>query len=309
MTSPTRCWIGVDGGGTRSRAMVGDARGRELGVVVGGPGLIDARDPGGSVREVAVVVRAAAAAACVELPVRGLWAGLAGSGHEAARTAAEEELRDLGLAGRVAVGSDVDAAHADAFGTGAGMLLVVGTGSIVRAVDPLGEVLTVGGWGALLGDEGSGYRIGLDGVSAVLRSADGREPKTALTAALLSSTGTAGPGSLAAWAIGATKGEIAALFGPVATAARQGDTVAARVIHHALGGIRALMEAALARTSRWEGRPPIAFVGGLIREGSRLGPTVAEMASELGYEVRPGPVVPERGAVKKAIRMTEADPW
>ena len=309
MTSPTRCWIGVDGGGTRSRAMAGDAHGRELGAAGGGPGLINARDPGGAVREVAALVRAAAAAAGVELPVRGLWAGLAGSGHEAARTAAEEGLRELGLAERVAVGSDVDAAHADAFGTGAGMLLVVGTGSIVRAVDPLGEVLTVGGWGALLGDEGSGYRIGLDGVSAVLRSADGREPETALTAALLSSTGTAGPSSLAAWAIGATKGEIAALFSPVATAARQGDTVAARVIHHALGGVRALMEAALARTSGWEGRPPIAFVGGLIREGSRLGPTVAGMASELGYEVRPGPVVPDRGAVKKAIRMTEADPW
>ncbi len=305
MTSPPRCWIGVDGGGTRSRAMAGDAQGRELGAAGGGPGLIDAGDPGGAVREVAAVVRAAAEAAGVELPVRGLWAGLAGSGHEAARTAAEEGLRDLGLADRVAVGSDVDAAHADAFGTGAGMLLVVGTGSIVRAVDPLGEVLTVGGWGALLGDEGSGYRIGLDGVRAVLRSADGREPETALTAGLLSSTGTAGPASLAAWAIGATKGEIAALFGAVATAARQGDTVAARVIHHALGGIRALMEAALARTSGWEGRPPIAFVGGLIREGSRLGETVAGMASELGYEVRPGPVAPERGAVKLAIRMTE----
>ena len=295
----------MDGGGTRSRAMAGDAQGRELGAAGGGPGLIDAGDPGGAVREVAAVVRAAAEAAGVELPVRGLWAGLAGSGHEAARTAAEEGLRDLGLADRVAVGSDVDAAHADAFGTGAGMLLVVGTGSIVRAVDPLGEVLTVGGWGALLGDEGSGYRIGLDGVRAVLRSADGREPETALTAGLLSSTGTAGPASLAAWAIGATKGEIAALFGAVATAARQGDTVAARVIHHALGGIRALMEAALARTSGWEGRPPIAFVGGLIREGSRLGETVAGMASELGYEVRPGPVAPERGAVKLAIRMTE----
>ncbi|MCY4397924.1 MAG: hypothetical protein OXE96_01070 [Gemmatimonadetes bacterium] len=305
MTSPTRCWIGVDGGGTRSRAMAGDAHGRELGAAGGGPGLIDASDPGGAVREVASVVQAAAAAAGVELPVRALWAGLAGSGHEGARTAAEEGLRDLGLAERVAVGSDVDAAHADAFGTGAGMLLVVGTGSNLRAVDPRGEVLMVGGWGALLGDEGSGYRVGLDGVRAVLRSADGREPETALTAALLSSTGTAGPSGLAAWAIGATKGEIAALFSPVATAARQGDTVAARVIHHALGGIRALMEAALARTSGWEARPPIAFVGGVVGEGGRLAEAVAEIASELGYEVLPGPVVPERGAVKLAIRMTE----
>ena len=302
------CWIGVDGGGTRSRAVLGDGAGRELGAADGGPGLIDPRDPDGAVQAVAEVVRAAADAAAVdapvEFPVRGLWAGLAGSGNEDARAAVEAGLRAAGLAEEVVVGSDVEAAHAAAFGEGAGMLLVVGTGSVVRAVDPRGRVVKVGGWGALLGDEGSGYGIGLDGLRAVVRSEDGREPPTELGGALLSATGVAEVAELPAWAARATKREIAALSVEVARLARLGDTVAARVIHRALGEVRAHLEAVLEGTRGWEGAPPIALVGGLVREGSPLRDAVVEMGAELGYDVRLDEVVPERGALALAIGLT-----
>ncbi len=297
-------WIGVDGGGTRSRAVVGDGDGRELGAADGGPGLIDPRDPEGAVQAVAALVRAAAADAGVELPARGLWAGLAGSGNEAARTAAEAGLQGGGLADAVVVDSDVVAAHAAAFGEGAGMLLVVGTGSVVRAVDPRGSVVRVGGWGALLGDEGSGYGIGLDGLRAVVRSEDGREPPTGLGGALLSATGVAGVAELPAWAARATKREIAALSVEVARVARSGDTVAARVIHRALGAVRAHLEAVLEGTAGWVGAPPTALVGGLIREGGPLREAVVEMGTELGCDVRLDEVVPERGALALAIGLT-----
>ena len=303
------CWIGVDGGGTRSRAVVGDGAGRELGAADGGPGLIDPLDPDGAVQAVAEVVRAAVADAAaadvgVELPARGLWAGLAGSGNEAARAAVEAGLQAADLADEVVVGSDVEAAHAAVFGEGAGMLLVVGTGSVVRAVDPRGRVVRVGGWGALLGDEGSGYGIGLDGLRAVVRSEDGREPPTELGGALLSATGVAEVAELPAWAARATKREIAALSVEVARLARLGDTVAARVIHRALGEVRAHLEAVLEGTRGWEGAPPIALVGGLVREGSPLRDAVVEMGAELGYEVRRDEVVPERGALALAIGLT-----
>ncbi|MCY3548414.1 MAG: hypothetical protein OXH49_16185 [Gemmatimonadetes bacterium] len=301
--SSSAWWVGLDGGGTRSRALVGDRTGRELGAADGGPGLIDPRDPERAVRAVAAVVRAAAADAGVDLPVRGLWAGLAGAGNEAAREAVEAGLRDAGLARAVAVGSDMEVAHADAFGDGPGVLLVVGTGSAVRAVDPRGEVVWVGGWGALLGDEGSGYRIGLDGLRAVVRSADGREPQTGLTGALLALAGTADPKELPAWAAGATKGEIAALSVEVARVARQGDPVAARVIHRALGEIRAHLETVLERTSGWTGSVPVALVGGLVRADSPLREAVVEMAAELGCDVRLGEVVPERGALRLAMGL------
>lgn len=297
------CWVGVDGGGTRSRALVGDGAGRELGAADGGPGLIDPGDPERAVWVVGEVVRAAVADAGVDLPLRGLWAGLAGAGNEAARMAVEAGLRDAGVARAVAVGSDVEAAHADAFGDGPGVLLVVGTGSVVRAVDPRGEVVRVGGWGALLGDEGSGYRIGLDGLRAVVRSADGREPQTGLSGALLSLTGADDPKGLPAWVAGAAKGAVAALSVEVARVARQGDPVAARVVHRALGEIRAHLEAVLERTSGWTGPAPLALVGGLVREGGPLREAVIEMAAELGCDLRLGEVVPERGALRLATGL------
>ena len=297
----TGAYIGVDGGGTRSRALVGDREGRELGGATGGPALVDPVTPLGAARAVTAVVRAAARHARVDLPARALWAGLAGAGHEPARRAVEDELREHGLARRVAVGTDVEAAHADAFGEAPGVLLVAGTGSVVRAVDPRGEVVTVGGWGALLGDEGGGHGIGLDGIRAVLRSADGREPETDLTAALLSLTGTAEPRELAAWAAGASKAEIAALSVTVAEASQEGDLVAARVVHRAVFALRDHLEAALGRTEGWEGRPPVAFVGGLIRSGGVLREIVAETAVKAGYEVRREEVVPERGALMGAV--------
>ena len=232
-----------------------------------------------------------------------MWAGLAGAGNEQARAAVQKELLGGMLAHRVVVGSDVEAAHADAFGEGPGVLLVAGTGSIVRAVDPRGEVVTVGGWGALLGDEGGGYGIGLDGIRAVLRSADGREPPTDLTDALLSETGAADARGLADWAVGAGKGEIAALSLAVAKVSKTGDVVAARVVHRALGAVRAHLEAVLGRTGGWVGRPPVAFVGGLVREGGVLREVVVEVAGEVGYEVRLEEVVPERGALRRAVGL------
>ncbi len=310
-------FVGIDGGGTRSRALVGDAHGRELGAADGGPALIDPADPGRAVAAVTELVRAAAGSANVALPVRGLWAGLAGAGQEPARAAVEAALQGVGLAERVAVGTDVEAAHADAFGTAQpspgprlggpgpaaapGILCVVGTGSSVRAVGPRGEVVQVGGWGQLLGDEGSGYRIGLDGLRAVMRASDGREPHTSLSAVLLGAAGAEQPRDLVGWAARATKGEVAALSVLVATEARNGDPVAARIVHRALGAIRAHLEAALERTPQWEQRPVVAFVGGLVREGSVLREAATAIAAELGCGVHPDPVVPERGALRTAI--------
>ena len=311
----------MDGGGTGSRAMVGDARGRALGSAQGGPGLIDPANPRSTAEAVAATVRAAARRARVALPARGLWAGLAGAGQLEARASVEAALRQMGLAVRTAVGTDVEAAHADAFGMrpaapGAGppaspspdggpllapgIVCVAGTGSSVRAVGPQGEVVQVGGWGALLGDEGSGYRMGLDGLRAVMRASDGREARTSLSAALLDAVGVGAPDDLVGWSALAAKPEIAALSVPVAAQARRGDPVAARIVHRALGAIRAHLEAALERTTGWERAPVVAFVGGLVRKGSPLHQAANAIAEELGCVVHADPVVPERGALRLA---------
>lgn len=295
-------WLGVDGGGTRSRALLVDAQGRELAAVEGPSGLVNSKDPATAAAVVARLARKAAKTARVPLPLEGLWAGLAGAGQEGPRRAVEAALVGAGVAHRISVGTDVEAARADAFGEGPGILLVAGTGSVAMAVDPRGGRITVGGWGSALDDEGSGYRIGLDGLRAVVRSADGRAPETSLGRALLQQTGVAAPPELVAWTAAAAKRDVAALAPTVMRAADAGDDAAARVVRKALDGLRELLEAAIV-AGKWSTSPPLALSGGLVLEGRPLREPVAAIGADLGCDVRASPVVPERGAAGKALQL------
>ena len=76
---------------------------------------------------------------------------------------------------------DDKAALVGAVGTGKGILLISGTGSVCLASDGAGHFYRAGGWGHLIDDAGSAYAIGRDILSAVVRAADGRGEKTLLT--------------------------------------------------------------------------------------------------------------------------------
>ncbi|MYS50866.1 ATPase, partial [Streptomyces sp. SID6013] len=76
--------------------------------------------------------------------------------------------------------SDAVTAHAGALGGRAGVVLAIGTGSVAVGIGADGTYARVDGWGPLLGDDGSGARIGTAGLRAALRAHDGRGPATAL---------------------------------------------------------------------------------------------------------------------------------
>jgi N-acetylglucosamine kinase-like BadF-type ATPase len=143
--------IGVDGSGTGTRAMVMDIQGRELGIAEGPPALIDPSNPGAVAYAMAGTVMGVVRKTGLKPLVRALWTGLAGAGLAGAREAVEIALRSLGLATDTRVGMDVEGAHWDAFGSGPGVLLAVGTGSMVWGRDPEGYEVRVGGFGKLLG--------------------------------------------------------------------------------------------------------------------------------------------------------------
>src|SRR5205085_1278058 len=66
-----------------------------------------------------------------------------------------------------------------------GIVIIAGTGSIVYGRNQRGEAARAGGWGHLIGDEGSGYWIGREALAAVMRAEDGRGPSTRMTADIL----------------------------------------------------------------------------------------------------------------------------
>jgi len=299
--------IGVDGGATRCRAIVLDARGQECGRAQGPPALVvdGAWDP--AVTVVADVVRDAAAVAGTDLPVARLVAGLAGAGRAEQGAPVAAALRSAELAAAVEVCSDAAIAFHDAFGAGAGILLVSGTGSMALGRSAEGREARAGGWGAILGDEGSGWGLGVSALRAVARAADGRGPDTALTDRILQRAGVSTPESLIAWVAGATKGEVAAMAPIVLETAADGDAVATVLADDAARALATAVDAVRHALEPWPEPPVVAVVGGLIAPGGLLRSRVERAIAGCQLPFDPREVVPARGAALRALAGETSD--
>ena len=255
-------FIGVDGGGTHARALLIDDDGRELARVTGGAGIVDARDPARAADLISELATRALREAGVAAPAAALCCGLAGAGREPEREAVRIALTFAGVAARIIVIGDAEAAMEDALPDHDGVLLIAGTGSIAWARN--GErVVRVGGWGALLGDEGSGYAIGLAALRHVLRAYDTRAPATALTTHALAHAGVAAAADLVTWAAQAHKRDIAALAPIVLRAAADGDDVAIGIRAATVTDLTELVLTA-ARTATLDA-PTVVTTGGVLR--------------------------------------------
>lgn len=269
MTAPV--YVGIDGGGTRSRAAVMDAGGRVIARAEGGAGLVTGDAPAAGAEALDRLLLEALEAARAAPPAAALCCGLAGAGRQAERAELRTALERRGNVAVVRVVGDMEAAFHDAFGGAPGLLLIAGTGSIACGRGFDGSWHRVGGWGSLLGDEGSGYALGLEGLRAVLRAHDARGPATTLAAELLSRLGLDRPEALVAWSARATKAEIAALAPAVIAAADAADDVAEEVVGRA---VRQLVDHVQALTPRIAGQADpaigLALAGGLLRPGGPL---------------------------------------
>jgi N-acetylglucosamine kinase-like BadF-type ATPase len=295
--------IGVDGGATTTRMVVADRRGGVLARSRGGSGLLGSGKDEVVADTIARMAGELVAGLGSALPVEAACAGLAGAGSEQARELLALRLRDWGVARRARVLTDAEVAFMDAFGEGPGILLIAGTGSVALARgEQGGELKRVGGWGALLGDEGSGYRVGLEGLQAGIRAAEGRGPATSLTEALFAETGTGSFGELLTWSRSTGKSGIASLAPAVARAADSGDPVAREVVERA---VAALVDHArtLVKDLRPGTPPPVALVGGLIEEGGSLRGPLLKAMELAGLHPLRRPVDPARGAVRVALAI------
>lgn len=296
---------GVDGGGTRTRVLLLARDGATAARAEGPAALARPGRPAPAARVVADTLRRAARAAGADLPLPAVWAGLAGAGRPRVRRALEAALRDERIARAVRVGTDVEAAFHDAFGGAAGIVVVAGTGSVVLGVAEDGRRLQVGGWGGVMGDEGSGYRIGVSALRAIAAATDRRGPPTALTAAVLDLLDLTRPRQLATWAESAGKADIAALAPLVIQAARSGDTAANAGIRRALDALGDQLSAAIRQLFAPESLPPVALSGGLISPDGPLRADAERLVASAGGHLFPRAVIPERGAARLALALPD----
>ncbi|HSG08404.1 MAG TPA: BadF/BadG/BcrA/BcrD ATPase family protein [Longimicrobiales bacterium] len=298
----SRIVIGVDGGGTHTRAVALDESGEEVGRAEGRSAVADERDPEAAAGAVAEVCSAAATKAGRPLPAGFVWAALSGAGREGARSAVEMALERLGVAAAVHVDTDVGAAFHDAFGGGPGILLISGTGSIAWGRSEDGRQGRVGGWGHHIGDEGSGYAIGLDALRRVARHADGRAPHTGLQRMVLDRLGLERVGELVQWAAAASRAEVAALAPLVAVASREGDEVAGEILVQAVEALEGHVVALLQSLGPWQTPPHVALAGGLLRPGRALRDPLKTLLERYRLPVLDRTLDPASGAARLALQ-------
>ncbi len=293
--------VGVDAGGTRTTAVVGDAHTilsraeGAAGAVRPGRALVAASAIGDTVRRALVHART------TEADV--LLVGAAGAGREDEREELARALRSEHIARRVRVTTDIEIALAAAFGREPGIVVSAGTGSIAIGRDPEGTLHRAGGYGWQMGDEGSGYAIGRAALGAVGRAADNRGPETSLVQRIPEAAHVDGMPGLIAWAATATPAEVAALGPAVVAVASEGDVVAQGILDYAA---RELCQLALIllETFPGDGPVPLAFAGGLLRPGSLLRDVITQrLGSEPRLRPHPSEVEPALGALHLAEAM------
>jgi len=107
-----------------------------------------------------------------------LAVALAGLSCEKEKEFTQNILRGIGFSGNLLIMSDAHAAYIGAFSQPDNILIISGTGTIVYSVDSGGKISRVGGWGYILGDQGSGFYIGRELLKILIDFVDHRIKKT-----------------------------------------------------------------------------------------------------------------------------------
>jgi len=175
---------------------------------------------------------------------------------------------------RVRIESDALIALEGAFKGGAGIILIAGTGSIAFGKDEKGNIYRTGGWGRILGDEGSGFFIGKHAMTVVCRHLDGRSAPTLLTAMVAKKFGLKSSTDIIS-AVYKDNMNIAAIAPLVFEAAKKGDAAASEIIQlssvELTEHVRALvMKIQGGKTETVRRKIPLSFIGGLIAEETSL---------------------------------------
>jgi len=259
--------LGIDGGGTKTRCLAADEHGRILGEGLGGPSnyqVVGAETAAANVRLAAQQALQAAGGSWDQ--VSAICAGLAGVGRPEDLAIMESAL-DLS---RLILLTDGRVAVAGALKGQPGVVVISGTGSIAYGVDAAGRTVRAGGWGWILGDEGSGFAIGRDAAVAALAALDGTGPATALGRLISQEWQLERLEQLVRRVYGdlpKARLDLAALVPVVIGAASQGDEVAVSILAKAGHDLAGLAAAALRRLSLPDDAPALVAVTGGVLTG------------------------------------------
>ena len=300
--------LGIDAGGTKTVCHLADEQARTI-VETRGPGANLQASGELEVEKVLHQVIDQALAGSGASPAA-ICLGMAGVDRPRDAEVIRGILQRIGYRAQPFVVNDALIALEAGVPGGAGIVVVAGTGSIAYGRDAHGRAARAGGWGHVLGDEGSGYWIGRQAMRAVVRAADGRGRTTALTPRVFAHYQVDRAEDLV-WEIyrgGLKPTAIAALAAEVGAAASEGDELATQIIDAASAEL-AGAAVSVARQLSLD-RCPVVLAGGVLRG---LAPLRARLLTNLAKvlpnaDARVLDVEPAHGAALLALALAAGRP-
>jgi len=299
--------LGIDGGGTRTRASIVEGS-TTLAFVEGGSIKrlrVGAEAAEANLREILGKVFAQAGAR----DIAAATVGVASATMPGVPEWINAVLRDFGVERAEIVGDEVIALDA-AFKGGPGILQIAGTGSNTIGRAPNGARESAGGWSSRLGDEGSGYWIGLQAVRAALRAHDREEP-TRILETVGRIWGTHTIDALVNVGDGTPAPDFAALAPSISKLAEEGDLVAQSILARAAAELVEFVLLVRAKLRRKHGLTveiPVAWIGSVIGKSHLVRDAFFAGLREAAPEMPVGQteVAGIEGAVWRAQRLAES---
>jgi glucosamine kinase len=296
-----RIVVGVDAGGTSTLAAVAEdgrlLRTRESEAANASSRGVEAAS--------ATIAQTITAALDGGIPAA-VFVGAAGAGRAEIAHSIEETLASRFPGARVAVRDDACIALRAAVPQGDGLVLIAGTGSVAYAEHD-GAGYRAGGYGYLLGDEGSGFAMGSAAIRLLLRAFDERGPKDEFTQEIAARL----EAQTAMEVLGRVYGNphavalIASLAPVVLDAANRGDRTAAKIVQTAAHELAEMVRTLAKRAGLIDSEAPIVFAGGLLRDNSMLTYLLeTRLRNELpAMPILKGDIEPYLGALAEAEKL------
>ena len=312
--SAPRFLLAVEGGGSKTTALLTDLEGKGVGRGFGPGSNPHAVGVDAARKALAMAIDGALINATGKLPAGSTWretgvamacfglAGIDGPEDEAQLTA---WVNEQALAERFLVVNDSELVVAAGTPEGWGVALISGAGSVCLARSPQGRTVRVGGWGHLLGDEGSGYRLALDALRVATQTVDGRADGQALLRAILKHWSLTDANALIQYvhAPGMTPADLAGLAPAILSLSANGDATAKALVEQSVRDLARQVDTAIRRLALE--RPPLALAGSQLRGEVRRGllMAIASPIGDVAYVEDPC-----RGAVALAKRHFKGQP-
>ncbi len=302
-------FLGIDGGGTATRALLCDERGRVLGRGTGGVANHLHAGWDGAADSLRIAVSAAwTFAGLTPAPCTAVFLGMAATASDEARNRWREIAFALGLAATpAAIGVDHDIRIALAGGLGGrpGIALIAGTGSSCYGRTAAGATWQAGGWGSILDDGGGGYWLGLRAVGAAIRAQDGRGPVTALHERILARLQVSNLREIVTRLHDGTlvRHEMARLAEDVMACAAAGDAAAQELLARGATELAAMVRAVAQKL--FAGASPEVVFAGSTATAPTFAPYIATAITREAPTVRivPAELSPVAGAALLALEL------